>query len=198
MPRRRALVLALPAAAVLVALAAALRWPIPPRFRLRRCLPILLGAACLGGYGPQPLGHAVGDAATGLAVLRLLPGAVPTSAILPGAAAELPRQSAAEGGSGCPVRRPTRAFLGFEHAIAQSAPAGIAIEGNSRRRRGAQSDRLAGQSAGGVRWVDSAVHAVGRVAEVGLLNGSVHARWSDTLGLRATIRTQYLLPVCRC
>ena len=50
--------------------------------------------------GPQPLGHAVGDAATGLAVIQLLPGAVPASAILPGASQEIPKQALAQLGFG--------------------------------------------------------------------------------------------------
>src|SRR5213596_2825698 len=50
--------------------------------------------------GPQPLGHAVGDAGTGLSVIRILPNSVPTNTILPGYSDKLPKQSAVELGMG--------------------------------------------------------------------------------------------------
>lgn len=134
--------------------------------------------------GPQALGHAVGDAATGLAVLRLLPGAVPTSAILPGAANELPRQSAAELGFGLSsAQANSEAFLNYEHAIAQSAPGGIAIEGNAPQAPGALTQTASPDNpqpiSGGLTPPSTPLDAL---LKVGLLNGSVHARWSDTVG----------------
>ena len=139
----RRVLLALPASAVLVALAAAPAWAgtPPPVFPTT---PVPTNSAgeppASAPNGPQPLGHAVGDAAAGLAVLRLLPGAVPASAILPGAASELPRQSAAELGFGLSsAQANSEAFLSYEHAIAQSAPAGVAVGGNSPELPGALS-----------------------------------------------------------
>jgi hypothetical protein len=136
------------------------------------------------GSGPRPLGHAVGDAAAGLAVLRLLPGAVPANAILPGAASELPRQSAAEVGFGLSsAQANSEAFLSFEHAIAQSAPAGIAVAGNSPQAPGALSQTASPDNpqpvSGGLNPPSTPLDSL---LKVGLLNGSVHARWSDTLG----------------
>jgi hypothetical protein len=185
MARRRALVLALPAAALLVGLAAAPAMADTPTFPTT---PVPTNSAgeppASVATGPQSLGRAVGDAATGLAVLRLLPGAVPTSAILPGAAAELPRQSAAELGFGLSsAQANSEAFLSFEHAIAQSAPAGIAIEGNSPQAPGALSQTASPDNpqpvSGGLTPPSTPLDAL---VKVGLLNGSVHARWSDTLG----------------
>jgi hypothetical protein len=134
--------------------------------------------------GPQPLGHAVGDAATGLAVLRLLPGAVPANAVLPGAANELPRQSAAELGFGLSsAQANSESFLNYERAIAQSAPAGIAVEGNSPQLPGALSQTALPDNpkptSGGLNPPATPLDAL---VKVGLLNGQVHARWSPTLG----------------
>jgi hypothetical protein len=134
--------------------------------------------------GPQPLGHAVGDAATGLAVLRLLPGAVPATAILPGAADQLPRQSAAELGMGLSsAQANSESFLNYEHAIAQSSPAGIAIEGNAPQLPGALSQTALPDNpqplAGGLNPPNTPLDAL---LKAGVLNGQVHARWSPTLG----------------
>ncbi len=182
---RRALVLALPAAIVLVALAAAPAMADSPTFPTT---PVPSNSAgeppASVGSGPQPLGRAVGDAATGLAVLRLLPGAVPANAILPGAAALLPRQSAAELGFGLSsAQANSEAFLSFEHAIAQSAPGGIAIAGNAPQAPGALSQTASPDNAqpvsGGLNPPSTPLDSL---LKVGVLNGSVHARWSDTLG----------------
>jgi hypothetical protein len=117
-------------------------------------------------------------------VLRLLPGAVPASAILPGAANELPRQSAAELGVGLSsAQANSEAFLNYERSIAQSSPAGIAIEGNSPQLPGALAQTAlpdnAKSIAGGLNPPSTPLDAL---LKVGLLNGQVHARWSDTLG----------------
>jgi hypothetical protein len=183
--RRRHLLLALPAAAVVLGLAAAPAAADTPTFPTT---PVPTNGAgeppVSAANGPQPLGHAVGDAATGLAVLRLLPGAVPANAILPGAAAALPRQSAAELGFGLSsAQANSEAFLGFEHAIAQAAPAGVAIGGNAPQLPGALSQTASPDNvqpvSGGLNPPSTPLDAL---LKVGLLNGSVHARWSDTLG----------------
>lgn len=184
MRRRGSLALALPATAVLLALSAApaLAAPAYPTTPVPTNPPGEPPASVASG--PQPLGHAVGDAATGLAVLRLLPGAVPTNAVLPGAAAQLPRQSAAELGIGLSsAQANSEAFLSYEHAIAQSSPAGIAIEGSSPQLPGALSQTASPDNpqpiSGGLNPPSTPLDAL---VKVGLLNGSVHARWSDTLG----------------
>ena len=183
--RRRSLLLALPTTALLVAFAAAPALADTPTFPTTPVPTNSPGEPPASvASGPQPLGHAVGDAAAGLAVLRLLAGAVPTSAILPGAASELPRQSAAELGFGLSsAQANSEAFLSYEHAIAQSAPAGIAIEGNSPQLPGALSQTASPDNAqpvsGGLNPPSTPLDAL---LKVGLLNGSVHARWSDTVG----------------
>src|SRR5207302_8783958 len=69
--------------------------------------------------GPQPLGHAVGDAATGLSVIQLLPGAVPATVILPGASQEIPKQALVQLGFGLSsAQANSESFLSYEHAIA--------------------------------------------------------------------------------
>jgi hypothetical protein len=187
MRRFRALALALPATAVLLALSAAPAMAASPTYPTTPVPTNPPGAGdppASAANGPQPLGHAVGDAATGLAVLRLLPGAVPTNAVLPGAAAQLPRQSAAELGVGLSsAQANSEAFLSYEHAIAQSSPAGIAIEGSSPQLPGALSQTASPDNAqplsGGLNLPSTPLDAL---LKVGVLNGSVHARWSDTLG----------------
>jgi hypothetical protein len=184
---RRPLVLALPAAAVLVALSAAPALAATsPAFPTTPVPATPSGAAPASAPsgGPQPLGHAVGDAATGLAVVRLLPGAVPASAVLPGAANELPRQSAAELGIGLSsAQANSEAFLTYERSIAQSSPAGVAIEGNAPQLPGALAQTAlpdnAQPIAGGLNPPSTPLDAL---LKIGVLNGQAHARWSATLG----------------
>jgi hypothetical protein len=184
MVRRAGLVLALAAAALLVGLSAtpalATDFPTTPV-----PTPVSPGQPPASApNGPQPLGHAVADAATGLAVLRLLPGAVPASSVLPGAANQLPRNSAAELGFGLSsAQSNSESVLNYERAIAQSAPAGIAIEGNSPQLPGALSQTAlpdnAKPIAGGLNPPSTPLDAL---VKAGVLNGQVHARWSDTVG----------------
>jgi hypothetical protein len=131
--------------------------------------------------GPQPLGHAVGDAATGLAVVQLLPGAVPASAILPGASAEIPKQALAELGFGLSsAQANSESFLSYEHATAQSCPAGLAIEGNEPQAPGCLDQTALPPNpqgvSGGLNLPSNPL------VDLGVLNGQVHANWSDTLG----------------
>lgn len=185
---RRPMVLALPAAAVLVALSAApalaagVATPTFPTTPVPTNSP---GEPPVSSpNGSQPLGHAVGVAATGLAVLRLAPGAVPANSILPGAANQLPRQSAAELGFGLSsAQANSESFLNYERAIASSAPAGVAIEGNSPQLPGALTQTALPDNAkpvsGGLTPPSTPLDAL---LKVGLLQGQVHARWSPTLG----------------
>lgn len=186
MRRRRPIVMALPAAAALVAMSAA-----PALASTSPTYPTTPVPTNPSGEppasvasGPQPLGHAVADAATGLAVLRLLPGAVPANSILPGAANELPRQSAAELGFGLSsAQANSESYLNYERAIASSAPAGVAIEGNSPQLPGALTQTALPDNpqavSGGLNPPSTPLDAL---LKVGLIDGQVHARWSDTLG----------------
>lgn len=184
MRRRRHLALALPATAALVALSAAPAMA-ASTFPTTPVPSTPSGAAPASApSGPQPLGHAVADADAGLAVLRLLPGAVPANAILPGASAELPRQSAAEVGFGLSsAQANSESYLSYERAIAQSAPAGIAVEGNAPQLPGALTQTALPDNpqpvVGGLNPPSSPLDPL---VKVGLLNGSAQARWSDTLG----------------
>ncbi|HWE90028.1 MAG TPA: hypothetical protein VG317_11265 [Pseudonocardiaceae bacterium] len=133
--------------------------------------------------GPQPLGHAVGDAATGLAVFRLLPGAVPTTSIL-GSVAGAPPQSLAEAGFGLSdARANSESYLNYEHAIAQSCPGGIAAEGNTPQLPGCLSQTASPDNPNALtNGYGPPSTPLDALLKVGLLNGSVHARWSDSLG----------------
>jgi hypothetical protein len=109
---------------------------------------------------------------------------VPTNAILPGAADELPRQAAAEVGIGLSsAQANSESFLDYERAIAQSAPAGVAVGGNAPQLPGALSQTALPDNAapihGGLTPPSTPLDSLLRV---GLLNGQVHARWSATLG----------------
>ncbi|HEX4222904.1 MAG TPA: hypothetical protein VHZ97_11110 [Pseudonocardiaceae bacterium] len=131
--------------------------------------------------GPQPLGHAVGDAATGLAVVQLLPGAVPATVILPGASSEIPKQALAQLGFGLSsAQANSESFLNYEHAIAQSCPAGVAIEGNEPQAPGClDQTALPGNPQGITGGLNLPSNPL---VDLGVLNGAVHANWSDTLG----------------
>ncbi|MGH3629519.1 MAG: hypothetical protein ACRDRL_19040, partial [Sciscionella sp.] len=128
MRRRLPLVIAMPAAVAVLGLSAAPAFagqaypttPVPP--------PASAGQPPASATkGPQPLGHAVGDAGAGLAVLRLLPNSVTTKTTLQGAGNAVPKQSAGELGFGLSSAQVnSESYLNYEHAIAQSAPMGIA------------------------------------------------------------------------
>ncbi|WP_240323125.1 hypothetical protein [Amycolatopsis ruanii] len=135
----------------------------------------------IGQEGPQPLGHAVADAAAALAVLRLLPNSVPTSTILPGFSDQLPKQSALEAGMGLSsAQANSEALLSYEKAIAQSSPFGLAVGGNAPQAPGSLVQTALPDNeqplTGGLNASENPL------LNVGLLNGKVHARYSPTLG----------------
>ena len=131
--------------------------------------------------GPQPLGHAVGDAAAALGVLRLLPNAVDTSTILPGNGQQLPKQSALEAGMGLSsAQANSEAYLSYERAIAQSSPFGLAVAGNAPQAPGSLVQTALPDNPQGLSGGFTAPQ--NPLLNVGLLNGNVHARWSPTLG----------------
>ncbi|OZM73412.1 hypothetical protein CFN78_11320 [Amycolatopsis antarctica] len=130
---------------------------------------------------PTPLGRAVGDAGAALGVLRLLPEAVQTSAILPGLGEELPKQALAEAGLGLSsAQANSEAYLTYERSIAQASPTGLSVAGNAPQTPGSLVQTALPDNpeptTGGFNAPENPL------LNVGLLNGSAHARWSDTLG----------------
>ncbi|MTD59487.1 hypothetical protein, partial [Amycolatopsis pithecellobii] len=131
--------------------------------------------------GPQPLGHAVGDAAAALGVLRLLPNTVDTSTILPGYGQTLPKQSVLEAGMGLSsAQANSESYLSYERAIAQSSPLGLAIAGNAPQTPGSLVQTALPDNEKGLTGGFNAPQ--NPLLNVGLLNGNAHARWSPTLG----------------
>ncbi|MFI9810559.1 hypothetical protein [Saccharothrix variisporea] len=173
--------MALPAAAVLVALCAAPALAQPtttpvPGPRDPNQPPV--------SAGPPVTAHAVGDAGTGLAVVRLAPESVPTDTILPGFSEQLPKQSAAEVGVGlASAQANSEAFLTYERAVAQASPLGFAVRGRAPQTPGTLVQTASPDNAapvtGGLTPPQTPLDAL---LKVGLLNGSAHARWHDELG----------------
>ncbi|ROP38947.1 hypothetical protein [Saccharothrix texasensis] len=173
--------MALPAAVVLVALCAApalaqpVTTPVPgPRDPGQP--PV--------SAGPAPRTHAVGDAGTGLAVVRLAPGSTPTNTILPGFGEQLPAQSAAEIGVGlASAQANTEAFLSYERSVAQASPLGFAIGGRAPQTPGTLVQTASPDNAAPVTGgLTPPATPLDALLKVGLLDGSVHARWHDELG----------------
>ncbi|MFL6120214.1 hypothetical protein [Actinophytocola sp.] len=134
--------------------------------------------------GVVPAGHAVGDAGTGLGILRILPNSVPTKAIQPGDEDKLPKQSAAELGFGlASAQANSEAYLTFERSVAQAAPGGIAVQGGSPQAPGALSQTASPDNPqpvhGGLSLPSTPLDSLVRATA---LQGQVHARWSDTDG----------------
>jgi hypothetical protein len=134
--------------------------------------------------GAVPPGRAVGDAGTGLGILRVLPNSVPTKAVVPGMEDKLPKQAAAELGFGlASAQANSEAYLSFERAVAQAAPGGLALQGGSPQAPGALSQTASPDNAqpvhGGLTLPSTPLDALVRVSA---LQGQVHARWSDTAG----------------
>ncbi|WP_367133204.1 hypothetical protein [Saccharothrix sp. HUAS TT1] len=173
--------MALPAAAVLVALCAgpALAQPTTtpvPGPRDPNQPPV--------SAGPTPRAHAIGDAGTGLAVVRLAPDSTGTGTILPGFGERLPEQSAAELGVGlASAQANTEAFLSYERSVAQASPLGFAVRGRAPQTPGTLVQTASPDNAepitGGLTPPATPLDAL---LKVGVLNGSVHARWDDELG----------------
>ncbi|MFT7835626.1 hypothetical protein Q5530_05700 [Saccharothrix sp. BKS2] len=174
--------LALPAAALLVALAAS------PAFAQPVVTTPVPGPQDPGqppaSSGPELVTHAIGDAGTGLAVVRLAPDSTPTNTVLPGFGERLPKQSAAEIGVGlASAQANSEAFLGYERAVAQASPLGFAVQGRAPQTPGTLVQTASPDNpeplTGGLTPPATPLDALLRV---GLLNGSVHARWHDELG----------------
>jgi hypothetical protein len=134
--------------------------------------------------GPQPLGHAIGDAGTGLSVVRLLPASAPTSTILPDYSEQLPKQAALEVGFGLSSAQVnSESYLSYEHSIAQASPGGIAVQGSSPQSPGAVAQTAPPDNEKPTTFgLNPPQTPLDALIKINALNGSAHARWSDTLG----------------
>jgi hypothetical protein len=173
---------ALPAAAALLLLSAAPATadPVYPTTPIPQ--PASSGQAPISApIGPQPLGQAVGDAGTALGIVRLLPNAVPTGTILPGFGQTLPKQSALEAGVGLSsASANSDAYLNYEKAVAQASPLGLSVGGNAPQTPGSVVQTALPDNP---QPISGGLNAPSNpLLNVGLLNGSAHARWSPTLG----------------
>lgn len=131
--------------------------------------------------GPQSLAHAVGDAGTGLSVIRLGPQGVPTNTILPGFSDQLPKQSVTEFGLGlASAQVNTEAFLSTERVVTQASPFGFAVAGRSPQSPGTLVQTAIPDNPqpanGGLPIPETPL------GKLRLLNGSVQARWDEKLG----------------
>lgn len=131
-----------------------------------------------------PLGRAIGDAGTGLSVIRILPASAPTNTILPGYSEKLPKQAALEVGFGLSSAQVnSEAYLTYERSIAQASPGGIAVQGASPQSPGAVAQTASPDNEQPMTFgLNPPQTPLDALVRVGLLNGSAHARWSDTLG----------------
>ncbi|GAB3136480.1 hypothetical protein [Amycolatopsis sp. NPDC004378] len=182
MRRRLPRSVALPAAAALVLLSAAPANADPTYPTTPIPQPASSGQAPISApIGPQPLGQAVGDAGTALGIIRLLPNSVPTSTILPGFGETLPKQSALEAGMGLSsASANSDAYLSYEKAIAQASPFGLSVGGNAPQAPGSVVQTALPDNP---QPISGGLNAPSNpLLNVGLLNGSAHARWSPTLG----------------
>ncbi|WP_410666590.1 hypothetical protein [Amycolatopsis sp. cmx-4-68] len=182
MRRRLPRSVALPAAAALFLLSAAPAYADPTYPTTPIPQPANPGQAPISApIGPQPLGQAVGDAGTALGIIRLLPNAVPTSTILPGFGQTLPKQSALEAGMGLSsASANSDAYLSYEKAIAQASPFGLSVGGNAPQTPGSVVQTALPDNP---QPISGGLNAPSNpLLNVGLLNGSAHARWSPTLG----------------
>lgn len=134
--------------------------------------------------GPQPLGHAIGDAGAALSMVRLLPSSAPTDTILPGYSDKLPKQSALEVGFGLSSAQVnSESLLVAERAIAQSSPGGVAVQGRTPQAPGAVAQTALPDNEKPMTFgLNPPKTPLDALVKVGLLNGSAHARWSETLG----------------
>ncbi|MGB3443051.1 MAG: hypothetical protein WBA97_30285 [Actinophytocola sp.] len=134
--------------------------------------------------GAVPPGHAVGDAGTGLGILRILPNSTPTKAIVPNMADKLPKQAAAELGFGlASAQVNSEAYLSFERSVAQAAPGGLAVQGGSPQAPGALSQTASPDNAEPIHnGLTLPSTPLDTLVRGGALQGQVHARWSDTAG----------------
>jgi hypothetical protein len=122
-------------------------------------------------------------AAPALAI-RILPASAPTNTILPGYSDKLPKQAALEVGFGLSSAQVnSEAYLTYERSIAQASPGGIAVQGASPQSPGAVAQTASPDNEQPMTFgLNPPQTPLDALVRVGLLNGSAHARWSETLG----------------
>ncbi|GAB3443055.1 hypothetical protein [Actinophytocola sediminis] len=134
--------------------------------------------------GTPPPGRVVADSGTGLGIVRILPNSVPTKAIVPGAEAKLPKQPAVELGFGISSAQVnSESYLEFEHAIAQAAPGGLALQGGTPQTPGSVTQTAPPNNAqpthSGLTLPETPLDSL---ITASALQGQVHARWDEALG----------------
>src|SRR2546430_14707431 len=117
----------------------------------------------------KPPGRAIADAGTGLAVVRILPTL---------------KQPAVELGFGlASAQANSEAAFSFEKSVAQAAPGGVTVQGNSPQAPGTLSQTAPPNNpeatTGGMALPSTPLDSL---VKGGVLNGAVHAQWSDTAG----------------
>lgn len=134
---------------------------------------------------PRP-GPVVAGAGTGIGMLRVLPDAVPGDSIIddPEFNDKLPKQSLIEAGMGIAVAEAnSEAFLGQEHAIAESAPLGFAVGGSMPQLPGSLAQTaLPDHEQPTTSELSPPSSPASKLLDPGLVEGSVHARWDKRLG----------------
>jgi hypothetical protein len=147
---------------------------VPRRLPVVGALPLVavvlaLSAGPAGAEPAKPAGRAIADAGTGLAIVRVAPG---------------DKQSAIELGFGLAnASTNSEAAFSFERSVAQAAPGGLSVQGTSPQAPGTLSQTAPPNNekaaTGGLNLPATPLDAL---VKGGLLNGSAHAQWSDTLG----------------
>jgi hypothetical protein len=144
------------------------------RLPVALALPLVVGllglsAGAAGAAPATPPGRAIGDAATGLAVVRLLPSGT---------------QPAVQAGFGlASAQANSEASIAFEKAVAEAAPGGVLVQGNGPQAPGTLTQTAPPDNpqaaTGGFNLPSTPLDAL---VKGGVLDGSVHAQWSDTAG----------------
>ncbi|GAA3994791.1 hypothetical protein GCM10022247_13180 [Allokutzneria multivorans] len=180
--RRLPLTVALPTAALLTALCAAPALAAPPTTPVPTPVDPSQPPFTNPNPTPQP-GPIIGDAGAGLGLVRVLPGSVQTDA--PGLTDEqekkLPKQAAGEFGVGLAIAQGnSHAVYAHDRAIAESSPFGFALGGRAPRTPGALAQTASPDNA--KPTVGGLTPPANPLLNIGLVEGSVHARWDDKLG----------------
>lgn len=134
---------------------------------------------------PEP-GPIVGDAGTGVGIVRILPNTVPNHSIIddPDFTDKLPKQSLLEFGLGLAVSQANSwAYLAQERAISESSPFGFAVGGSSPQLPGALNQTsLPDHEVPSTGALASPGPPADKLVKLGLLEGSAHSRWDPKLG----------------
>ncbi|PRW62402.1 hypothetical protein [Actinopolyspora mortivallis] len=133
-----------------------------------------------------PPGPVVAEAGTGIGMLRVLPNAVPGESILddPEFDEKIPRQALVETGMGISVAKAnSEAYLAQERAVAEAAPFGFAVGGHAPALPGSLAQTaVPDHEEPRTRGLEPPSSPLDKLLDLGLLEGSVHARWDERLG----------------